>query len=128
MSYWLTEREVKKKLNEKTIIIKITNGKLVEAMFESHGDDGEIRHDYELPFNLKEIAIVTEALKKEQEKIMNRLKDEAQKEYAQFSTKLKVDEIELSNGVKILPERNGIRIEQKDGHVLFTNTQPLVGI
>lgn len=75
--------------------------------------------------HLKEIAVVIECLKKEQEKIMNRQRDEAQKFKTNQKAIIKVHGIELSNGVQILPFKNGIRIHQKDGKSIFQNTYPI---
>lgn len=62
-------------MKEKTIDIKINNGKLFYSNVTDR-DNGE----YSNPdLGLKEIAIVIECLKKEQEKIMNKQKDEANK-------------------------------------------------
>ncbi len=116
----LVNRKGGDKMNDNTIEIRIENGKLV-----SHGCT---ENGWAVPFGhlrLKDIAVVIETLKKEQEKIMNKQKDETQKGFGTFSKHLKIDSLELANGVKVLPYKNGIRIEQKNGHVLFANTQPI---
>lgn len=92
---------------EKRITLQIQNGKIEGSVYFDDGASGNSFRD----LGLKEIAIVIEALKKEQEKIMNRQKDEVLKFNVDTSDNMEIvtNNLVLSDG-----KQDAIRPTQKD--------------